>query len=59
MYAFNPKELQTEYESHSGKRQVHLKALEQAVLQSGEALEGNSFYVHTTLNLYPALYTKQ
>ena len=59
MYAFNPEELQTEYESHSGKRQVHLNMLEQAVLQSGEALEGNSFYVHTTLNLYPALYTKQ
>jgi hypothetical protein len=59
MYAFNPEELQAEYESHSVKKQAHLKALEQAVLESGEALEGNSFYVHTTLNLYPALYTKQ
>ena len=59
MYAFNPEELQAEYASHTAAKQAHLKALEQAVVQSGETLEGNSFYVHTTLNLYPALYTKQ
>ena len=59
MYAFNPEELQAEYESHSAAKKTHLQALEKIVVQSGETLEGNSFYVHASLNLYPALYTKQ
>ena len=59
MSAFNPEELHAEYASHSAAKQTHLQALEKAVIQSGEALEGNSFYVHASLNLYLALYTKQ
>ena len=49
----------THYEECSSKKQELLDGLKQIVIDSNAVLEGNSFYVHTTLNLYSELYTKQ
>ena len=48
-----------EFESHSSKMKTYLDDLEQIVKTSGELLEGNAFYYHATLKLFPALYNKQ
>ena len=50
---------QTEYENCSSEKQLLLADIKQIVIDSKSSLEGNSFYAHTTLNIYPELYTKQ
>ena len=47
------------YEQQAEKRSTILKDLESIVKASNVALEGNSFYRHQSLTLYPALYNKQ
>lgn len=48
-----------EFESHSSRMKMYLDDLAQIVNESGDPLEGNAFYYHTTLKLFPALYNKQ
>ena len=59
MTEFNREDLQTEYESRLLQRIDYLDALKEIVQQSGASLEGNAFYKHESLDLYPELYTKQ
>jgi hypothetical protein len=58
---FNQQELQNEYENKSIEKSIILNDLRQIIIQtsSSDALEGNSFYVHCSLNIFPELYTKQ
>jgi hypothetical protein len=48
-----------EYESYSVKKHKILTDLKGIIIDSNSLLEGNSFYVHESLHLYPDLYTKQ
>ena len=48
-----------DYENRSVKKQKILDDLKKIIIDSKSKLEGNSFYVHESLNLYPDLYTKQ
>lgn len=41
------------------ERQMYLDDIKKIVLDSKSLLEGNSFYMHASLNLYPDLYSKQ
>jgi hypothetical protein len=50
---------QKDYENNTPKKQKILDDLKKIILDSKGSLEGNSFYVHASLNLYEALYTKQ
>ena len=59
MTELNREDLQTEYESRLLQRIDYLDALKEIVQQSGASLEGNAFYKHESLDLYPELYTKQ
>jgi Methyltransferase domain len=58
MPVYNQLELTKEYDSHPTKQQL-LDDLRTIIIQSKDQLEGNTFYVHNSLNLYPELYTKQ
>ena len=49
----------TQYENVKDKREAILKSLYEIIIASGDPLEGNAFYEHGTMNLIPALYTKQ
>lgn len=59
MPEFSQVDLQTKYEGYKGAREEILDELKKLVVESKAILEGNSFYMHASLNLYPALYTKQ
>ena len=59
MTVFDQISLKDEYESHSSKKEEYLKSLKQIILDYNVPLEGNSFYHHHSLNLFPDLYTKQ
>jgi hypothetical protein len=59
MSAFDHSQLQAEYNACSAQKQVYLDDLKQIVIDSKQSLEGNSFYIHASLNLYSELYTKQ
>jgi hypothetical protein len=48
-----------EYESHFVKKHKILTDLKGLIIDSNSLLEGNSFYVHESLQVYPDLYTKQ
>lgn len=48
-----------EYENHSNEKQKMLDDIKQIVIDSNSLLEGNSFYVHQSLDLFSDLYTKQ
>ena len=48
-----------DYLKHSKQTHEMLKDIERIIIESNDALEGNSFYVHGSINLYPDLYTKQ
>jgi hypothetical protein len=48
-----------DYERCSGEKQEILDRLHAIIVKSNYPLEGNSFYVHASLTLYPDLYTKQ
>jgi len=51
--------IKPEYENKTNERQIYLNDLEQIIRNSNSSLEGNCFYYHGSLNLYPELYTKQ
>jgi hypothetical protein len=59
MAAFDATEVQRSYESNIIGRTVLLNDLQKIIIDSHESLEGNSFYVHASLQLYPDLYSKQ
>lgn len=48
-----------DYENHSAEKQRLLDDLKILINDSKSSLEGNSFYVHGSTNLYSDLYTKQ
>jgi hypothetical protein len=51
--------IKNEYENCSLEKNMILSDIKQIVIDSKSSLEGNSFYVNASLNLYPELYTKQ
>jgi hypothetical protein len=59
MSAYSLEDIKNKYESHSQEKEEILEKLREIVIYTRSYLEGNSFYVHQTLNLYPELYTKQ
>jgi hypothetical protein len=59
MSEFNNEELSKEYDSYNDEKEIILKDLKELIISSNGSLEGNSFYVHLSLNLYPELYSKQ
>ena len=59
MPAFDTAALIRSYELYTNELNVELDALQHIIVAAGEPLEGNSFYGHQTLQLYPALFTKQ
>jgi len=59
MPAFDTAALIRSYELYTNELNVELDALKRIIVAAGEPLEGNSFYGHQTLQLYPALFTKQ
>jgi hypothetical protein len=56
---FDDLENRKDYENNTLKKQKILDDLKKIIIDSKGSLEGNSFYVHASLNLYEALYTKQ
>ena len=48
-----------EYKSKNSEIQIYLDDLKTIILNSNSNLEGNCFYHHQSLNLYPDLYSKQ
>ena len=52
-------EAKNEYELLQNKKNIFLQNLENIVRQNNSVLEGNCFYRHASLSLYPVLYTKQ
>lgn len=56
---FNRDKIELDYTNLSKTRNIMMDDLKKIVLDSKTPLEGNSFYIHGTLNLYPELYTKQ
>ena len=59
MSEFSENELENEYKKYSDEKQTYLNDLHKIIVDSKESLEGNSFYYHLTLNLYPELLYKQ
>jgi len=59
MSVFNENDILTEYISNKNEMTLILKDLEKIIIDSNTPLEGNSFYVHNTLNIYNCLYKKQ
>lgn len=59
MPEFEEMEVIQAYERHSSRKESYLKDIEKLVVNSGSSLEGNSFYVHNTLQRYQDLYNKQ
>ena len=59
MSAYDTATVIRSYESHTNEVNQELDALKKLIVATGEPLEGNSFYVHQSLQLYPALFTKQ
>jgi hypothetical protein len=59
MSEFNHEELSKEYDGHKDEKEIILNDLKDLIISSKGSLEGNSFYVHLSLNLYPELYKKQ
>jgi len=59
MSNFNEVVVKKEFESCHSNMKKYISDLEQIVEDSGEKLEGNSFYYHGTLKVFPALLNKQ
>ena len=51
--------IKSEYESKNVEKQIYLDDLKKIIVKSNSSLEGNCFYYHTTLNVFPKLYSKQ
>jgi len=48
-----------EYNSKQNEKQVYLDDLKKIIINSNSLLEGNCFYFHQSLNIFPQLYFKQ
>jgi len=59
MPEFDEKLIKDMYASHSVEMDLYLHDLKQRIIDSNSTLEGNSFYVHESLDIYPELFTKQ
>ena len=59
MNEINEVEIQIHYQNCSYQKQEYLDDLKQIIIDSNSSLEGNSFYYHASLYLYPDLYSKQ
>ncbi len=51
--------IRSEYESKNNEKQTYLDDLKSIIIKSNASLEGNCFYHHTTLSIFPELYSKQ
>jgi len=51
--------IKIEYESKNDEKQIHLENLKNIIIKSNVHFEGNCFYYHDTLNIFPELYSKQ
>jgi hypothetical protein len=51
--------IKMEYESKNDEKQIHLDNLKNIIIKSNVPFEGNCFYYHETLNIFPELYSKQ
>jgi len=51
--------IKPEYESKNDEKNIILDDLKNIIINSGSNLEGNCFYYHSTLTLFPELYSKQ
>ena len=51
--------VKTEYESKNDEKTIYLNDLENIIIKSNASLEGNCFYYHSTINIFPELYSKQ
>lgn len=59
MLDFNEEVIKNEYDSYNDEKQKCLDDIKNIVIESKGSLEGNSFYIHDSLDLFPDLYTKQ
>lgn len=59
MPEFDELDLKNEYEKCSSEKELYLDDIKKIIVESKVSLEGNSFYLHASLNLYSDLYTKQ
>jgi hypothetical protein len=48
-----------DYESKNDEKQIYLEDLKNIIINSNTPLEGNCFYYHATLDIFPELYSKQ
>ncbi len=48
-----------EYFNHNSMISKYLEDLKKIIIDTNVPLEGNCFYTHYSLNLYPELYSKQ
>jgi hypothetical protein len=51
--------IKSEYESKNDEKRIYLADLENIIIKSNVLFEGNCFYYHNTLNVFPELYSKQ
>ena len=51
--------IKADYESRSKEMQVYLEDLRNIIINSNSSLEGNCFYHHLSLDIFPELYSKQ
>jgi uncharacterized protein YuzB (UPF0349 family) len=51
--------IKTDYENKKEEMQVYLEDLRNLIINSNAILEGNCFYHHMSLNVFPELYSKQ
>lgn len=51
--------VKSEYESKKGEMEIYLNNLKNIIIESNVPFEGNCFYHHNTLNIFPELYSKQ
>lgn len=59
MPEFDDLAIRDDYENHSVEKQNLIDELKKLVINSKSSLEGNCFYVHGSIDLYPELYSKQ
>jgi len=59
MNIFDFEAIKNEYNKLSDEKEFHLNNIEKIIINSNCNLEGNCFYYHNTLILYPELYNKQ
>ena len=51
--------IKSEYESKKDEKQIYLDDLRNIIMNCSSYLEGNCFYYHGGLNIFPDLYSKQ